>query len=257
MNKLQTELQKSTTTLSQDISALGTRTDLLENKHDELAIAFNDLSRKHESLFNAFTQLQAHMEDLDNRNRWNNLRIRGVPESITDVPAYSTRFQFLFPEQNPQSFICDRIHFALKAKPPPDKRPRDLVLCMKDFLVIEEIMRAGHINLDIVQLQIYPDISQATLDRRRKIKEITTAVSSVRIRYRWGFTFKLIISYNKTTYIATSIPEGQDILIKLGLINPQKVPCTPFHSPSCPDLEHSRTTWRKTQIQASSWTMET
>lgn len=163
------------------------------------------------------------MEDLDNRNRRINLRIRGAPESIKDLIAYSTKlFQFLLPDQDPLSFKCDQIHCAMRAKPPPDKPPRDIVLCMKDFLVKEEIMCAArgirNIILDLVQLQVYPDISKITLDRRRKIKEITTVLSTARIRYRWEFPFKLIIPHNGTTYIATTIPEGQDILIKLGLI---------------------------------------
>lgn len=164
LTKFQTEIQKFTCTLSQEIAAIGTRTDLLENKHDELSIAYNDLSREHESPASAFSQLQAHVEDLDNKNRRNNLRIRGAPESVTDLIAYSTKlFQSLLPEQNPESFKCDRIHRALRAKPPPDKPPRDIVLCMKDFLIKEEIMRAArstrNITLDGVQLQIYLDIS--------------------------------------------------------------------------------------------------
>lgn len=105
---------------------------------------------------------------------------------------------------------------------------------MKDFLIKEEIIRASrslrNIILNGVQLQIYPDISQATLDRCRKMKEITTVPSSVRIRYRWGFPFKQIIPHNGTTYVPTSIPEGQDILAKLGLVNPNNLP----HTPSTP-----------------------
>lgn len=260
LTKFQTELQKSTSTLSQEIAALGSRTDLLENKHDELAITFNDLSREHDNLSSAFAQLQAHVEDLDNRNRRNNIRIRGAPETITDLPAYSTKlFLSLLPEQNPQSFTCDRIQRALRAKPPPDKPPRDIILCMKDFLVKEEIMRAArslrNITLDGVHLQLYPDISQATLDRRRKMKEITTILSTARIRYRWGFPFKLIIPHNGTTYIATSIPEGQDILFKLGLWNPNnppRTPSTPRQAPiwNTPSLRGDR---RRPRHEAGQW----
>lgn len=127
--KFQAEIQKSTSTSSQEAAAIGTHTDLLENKYDELSIAFNGLSREHESLSSDFTQLQAHVEDLDNRNRRSNLRIRGAPESITDLIAYSSKlFQSLLPEQDPRSFICDRIHRALRAKPPPYKPPGDIIL---------------------------------------------------------------------------------------------------------------------------------
>ena len=86
--KFQTELHKTSHTLSQEIAALGARTDLLENKHDELSLAYNDLSREHESPQEAFPLMQSQIEDLDNRNRRHNLRLRGVPETITDlIPA--------------------------------------------------------------------------------------------------------------------------------------------------------------------------
>lgn len=70
--KFQSELQKSTNTLSLEIAALGTRTDLLETKHDELNLAHSDLRKDQETLSETVQQLQAHLEDLDIRNRRNN-----------------------------------------------------------------------------------------------------------------------------------------------------------------------------------------
>lgn len=82
--KFQTELHKTSHTLSQEIAALGSHTELFETKHDELALAYNDLSREHDSLATALSAIQAQVEDLDNRNRRNNLRLRGIPESETE-----------------------------------------------------------------------------------------------------------------------------------------------------------------------------
>lgn len=67
------------------IVSIGGRTDILEAKHDELAIAYNDLRKDYETLADSFSFMQAHVEDLDNRNRRNNIRVRGVLESITDL----------------------------------------------------------------------------------------------------------------------------------------------------------------------------
>lgn len=97
--KFQTELHKTSHTLSQEIAALGSRTERLETKHDELALAYSDLSREHESLATAFSLMQSQIEDLDNRNRRNNLRIRGIPESITDlIPTMIRLFKSLLPD---------------------------------------------------------------------------------------------------------------------------------------------------------------
>ena len=85
VGKFEQEIHKSTNALSQEIANLGGRTDILETKHDELALAHNDLRKDYELLADSFSFMQAHVEDLDNRNRRNNIRVRGIPESITDL----------------------------------------------------------------------------------------------------------------------------------------------------------------------------
>lgn len=234
--KFQSELLKSTNTLSLEIAALGSRTDLLETKHDELTLVYSDLRKEHESLSETVQQLQAHIEDLDNRNRRNNLRVRGVPESVTDLlPTVQKIFQSLLPDSPLSAFSCDRIHRALR--PPPEKPPWDIVLCLKDFLIKEEILRASrntpNIRLEGTPIQIYPDISPTTLDKRRRMKEVTAVLQNASIRYRWGFPFKLQVPHNGTTYTVTTLIEGKELLVKLGLLDAAslpRLPSTPRHS---------------------------
>lgn len=220
-SKFQTELHKTSHKLSQEIAALGSRTDLLETKHDELALAYGELSREYDSLASAFVQMQSQIKELDNRNRRNNWRLRGIPESETElIPMVIRLFKSLLPNCDSATFTCDRIHRALRPKPPADKSLRDVVLCMKDFLTKEEILRAARtkqrITLEEHTIQIYPDLSPATLDRRRGLKEVTSVLQSARIRYKWSFSFKLVIPHNGSTYSATSLLEGQEILVKIG-----------------------------------------
>lgn len=155
--KIQSELHKTTSTLKQEI---GGRTDILETKHDELSLTPNDLRKDCELLAENDSCLQTQVEDLDKRNRRNNLRIRGIPESVQElIPAVSKLFQNLLPETPPSSFICDRIHRALNPKPPPDKPPRDIILCMKDFIAKENILRTSrnshNIELNGTKVQIF------------------------------------------------------------------------------------------------------
>lgn len=118
-NKIQSELHKATSTLTQEIVALEGRTDIAETKHDELSLAHNDLRKDYELLAKKLF-LQSQVEDLDNRNCRNNLRICGVPKSITELmPAMSKLFHSLLPEKIPSSFACNRIHRALHPKQPP------------------------------------------------------------------------------------------------------------------------------------------
>lgn len=88
--------------MSQELAALGNHTDFLETKHNELSIANSDFSKKPESLITAFAQVHSQVKDLDNCNRCNNLRIRGVPESVTNLlfPVF-----WLFKSQLPDQEI--------------------------------------------------------------------------------------------------------------------------------------------------------
>lgn len=85
-----------------------------------------------------------------------------------------------------------------------------------------------NIVLDGTRLQIYPDISPATLDRRRRMKEVTNILQTARIRYRWVFPFKLTVPHNGSTYTAYNVIEGKKLLVKLGLLDPNP-PNRPLH----------------------------
>lgn len=67
-------LQKSTSTLQQELATLGGggQNRSLKTKCGKLQLAYTDLCRDHKSLSDTVTQLQAHLEDLDNRIRRNN-----------------------------------------------------------------------------------------------------------------------------------------------------------------------------------------
>lgn len=152
-----------------------------------------------------FSYLQTQFENLDNRYRHNNVQLHRRPESVTDLmPAISKLFHNLLPDKPISAFTCDRIHKALRPKPPPDKLHHDVILCMKDFLTKENVMRASrntpNIDLDGRRIQIYLDISPATLDRRRRMREVTSILKAARIRYRWAFPFKLMVPHNGTIY---------------------------------------------------------
>lgn len=52
VEKFQTELHKTTSRLSLEITSLGSHTDLLETEHVELTLAHADLHKDYESMYN-------------------------------------------------------------------------------------------------------------------------------------------------------------------------------------------------------------
>ena len=61
-DKIQYELQKTTSTLTQEIASLGGRTDVLETKHDKLSLAHNDLRKDFELLAENYSYLQSQVK---------------------------------------------------------------------------------------------------------------------------------------------------------------------------------------------------
>lgn len=110
-----------------------------------------------ESLSDTVLQLQIRLVHLDNCNRRNKIRVRGIPETVVDLQAaVKGIFHSLLSDHAEAAFTSDRIHRALQLKLPPEKTPntkkRDKVMCLKDFLTKEDILRASR-NTPLIQYE--------------------------------------------------------------------------------------------------------
>lgn len=88
--------------------------------------------------------LQRHMEDLDNRGRCHNLRIRGLPESVETEQFFSTvmsLFNNLLDRPAQTGIEMEQIHRALRPKGRDTDPPRDVVCCIVDFKIKVEILK--------------------------------------------------------------------------------------------------------------------
>ncbi|KAJ1172202.1 hypothetical protein NDU88_004050 [Pleurodeles waltl] len=87
--------------------------------------------------------LQAHTEDLENRTRLNNLRIRGTPHGAEDgdVESYvEALFAQVLDASDDKWIQLDRAHRVGLPQPGP-WRNTDIVVSVHDFPVKEQILR--------------------------------------------------------------------------------------------------------------------
>lgn len=78
-----------------------------------------------------FIDMNKHLEDLDNRGRRNNIRVRVIPESVdTDqiVPALQRVFNNLLDRQEDMEIEFVWAHRALRPRGPDTAPPRDNLL---------------------------------------------------------------------------------------------------------------------------------
>ncbi|KAK7925845.1 hypothetical protein WMY93_008155 [Mugilogobius chulae] len=120
-------------------------------------------------------RLKARLLDLEGRNRRNNVRIVGLPESIEDA--------------SPTAFFSQLLvegHRSLAAKPRPTERPRHVLICFHRFQTRELVVRAarrlrGKLNYKGSPIHIFEDYCPEVLEQRNRYREI------MRRLYELGF----------------------------------------------------------------------
>lgn len=99
-SSLQSDLMDCMHKFNTSIQAVETRVKHIEQKMGEYAVTINDLVDSHEEKEGDTEWLKAKIADIEDRNRRNNLKIRGIPETIqqADLRTYaSSLFKSLLP----------------------------------------------------------------------------------------------------------------------------------------------------------------
>lgn len=113
------------------------------------------------------------MEDLDNHGRHHNLRVRGIPESVDhNQLAQATIAIFIDllgrPAEIPVEYEC--LYRALKPRGRDTDPPRDVVCCLVNFKLKEEILRRARDHRNLLyqgtEIKIFQDLSPITLQNR-------------------------------------------------------------------------------------------
>uniref|UniRef100_A0A8C5QBU1 Uncharacterized protein n=1 Tax=Leptobrachium leishanense TaxID=445787 RepID=A0A8C5QBU1_9ANUR len=178
LGSLQHRVQHVETTQARQSETLTTHTTSLQSQHQILQT------------------MARHLEDLENRGRQNNIRVRGLPEleqSPSDLKRTLLRLFNGLIQRSPDTEIeFERLHRALRPKGPPDAPPRDVVCCLR-HTVKEEIMEAARQSRTVIfedaSITLFQDRSPATLQSRRLLCPLMAALQERRIAYKWLFPF--------------------------------------------------------------------
>ncbi|CAH2277423.1 Hypothetical predicted protein [Pelobates cultripes] len=145
----QTLLDEVKATLRTEISALGTSLTALETRVQALetqgpnphcpAIQATEAHSRH------IQDLRLHIEDLDNRSRRHNIRVRGCRESDTTEDARATLtpiFNRILGRPRDARIHMDRAHRALRSKPPPARQgtTEAVIRTPQDVLAFQEAL---------------------------------------------------------------------------------------------------------------------
>ncbi|XP_077341435.1 uncharacterized protein LOC143986902 [Lithobates pipiens] len=168
--------------------------------------------------------INRHLEDLDNRGRRCNIRVRGVPETVApdQIPsALRSIFNNLLenPADTPIDFVC--AHRALRARPAEAAPPRDIICCLQSFPLKEEILNQARKNALIQfndsELALYQDLSPITLQNRRALRPLLEVLRERGIVYKWRFPFALQATVNGRQFLLKLPEELPDFCAALNI----------------------------------------
>lgn len=169
----------------------------------------------------SLVDLAAQVEDQENRGRRNNLRIRGVPESInkdelkTLVPAILNDYL----DRPPKEILeIDRAHRA--PGPINHNRPRDIICCLHYYTMKERILKKswerGPLKINGMEVIILQDLGRKTLKMRRFLKPLLEVIVEKGGTYRWGYPFHLTIRKENKTFVLRTPSQVQEVCAFLG-----------------------------------------
>uniref|UniRef100_A0A8C5Q4L2 Uncharacterized protein n=1 Tax=Leptobrachium leishanense TaxID=445787 RepID=A0A8C5Q4L2_9ANUR len=183
--------------LRTDISGLQTRLHKAEVTQEQQHTVLTAHSTTLDTQQSALQMMARHLEDVENRGRRNNIRIRGLPELETSHRdlhhALTGLFNLILNRDSEIEIEFERFHRALRPKGPPDAPPRDVVCCLLRHSLKESIMAAARGSREIdfagAKVSLFQDLSPATLQSRRLLRPLTTALQELRLPYKWLFPF--------------------------------------------------------------------
>ena len=200
-------VQRMERSYKQEISELRRDvTDRLEEVERSVEETVSTL-QAHDAILNDHTaqiqQLMLSQDDQENRARRNNIRVRGLPETVESKDLASVViaiFNGLLQKDKEAIIELDRVHRALGPKNPNINYPRDVICRVHFFAVKDAIMQAARAQDSILfeetRIHLLPDVSKLTLDLRRALKPLTGALQAKQIKYHWGFPFQLSASHD-------------------------------------------------------------
>ncbi|KAM9311579.1 rap guanine nucleotide exchange factor 6-like [Gastrophryne carolinensis] len=137
-------LRREIEDLQQKSSALDTKIASLEDSRTDHETRLVALERAQELHHQQLIDLRLQTDDQENRNRRNNLKIRGIPESVrseTLRPLAMEMFNFMLGRPPDAELLIDRIHRVAGRPARAPQAPRDVLCRIHFFTIKEDILR--------------------------------------------------------------------------------------------------------------------
>ncbi|XP_018415491.1 PREDICTED: TATA box-binding protein-associated factor RNA polymerase I subunit B [Nanorana parkeri] len=172
-------LKKELHDLTHRITEVDDRVTSVETATTALSARMEALEEDARLTNSCLLSMHLRLDDSENRNRRNNLRLRGIPEATTGIHLRDT--------------VAAILNTLLG-------KPHDAALELDREEIIRQAWRQGPSDFDGATVRIMPDLSRHTLRMRRLVRPLLDLIRSASATYRWGHPFHLIVRRDDSTF---------------------------------------------------------
>uniref|UniRef100_A0A8C5M0Z2 Uncharacterized protein n=1 Tax=Leptobrachium leishanense TaxID=445787 RepID=A0A8C5M0Z2_9ANUR len=207
-----TQVRAEIAAISSGSVSMGACLSVLEEERPGVQAQMEDLRKQ-------VTALSSTVLDLETRHRRRNLRIRGIPETVSDealLPCVSGLVAMLLTLPPDFPVPVTSAFRVRKAAAAPVAAPRDVIAVTTDVSAHAKVLKkAGNVpsvTYNDMQVTIYRDLSFLALAARRRFRDVTTHMRDRGLRYRWGPSGSLLILHGGTMHSVTTPDEARALL---------------------------------------------
>lgn len=151
---LHADILAITQQFTSEVTAVSNRVSHIGNKMGESANTFNDMVDAYYDRNDAILNIKTKLADLENRSSRNNVKIRGIPESVKTSESkgyFVNLMKATLPEVPLEELVVDRIHRLPRPKNIPNHLPRDTIVRVH-FYHIKDTRRRDELPHDMQEL---------------------------------------------------------------------------------------------------------
>lgn len=160
-------------------------------------------------------ELETIVEKIDNAHSRNNVKLRGLREGVEvkDLVGFLTEFFTGWAGTNSDIDINIEAAYWVGILRTPAKFPRNIIIKFTYWVVKSKVLELfweqPSVSIDNCSVQLLPDLSVITSQRRKGLKFLTSDLRLWNIPYRWGFPCKLLFEHQSKFYFIKSLDKAQ------------------------------------------------
>ncbi|XP_063295383.1 Fc receptor-like protein 5 [Pelobates fuscus] len=211
-----------------EIGILQQRVQEVETREKRRDNHLHDNTERLDKLTEQVQRLHNTVVSLESRHRRRNIRMRGIPETVSDedlLPFTRRLVSSMGLRCNTDTPIILTAFWVRKSPAAPAGAPRDTIATTRDVAARAAIMASsrtlGTVKLEGCEVAFYSDLPFSVLAARRQLAPVAKTLRDLSVRYRWDTAGSLVVHRGTEAITLTPNDDPETLLKSLGTTAPK------------------------------------